>query len=179
MRALIPCLAAVGLSCGGSPPQARDEAAITYRASFTAEPGVSAKVTFPHAQDAAALAIESGLAVSDGGTWHLDALQQGLGLTLEGRGHVEASFVGAGVKDLGNAGGVPLARLTRDVPDGGIQERYVQVNKGGTASLQIDFEYTASRDCGATCGGKRSWTYTGPVGLGLQDIQTTFTEVKR
>ncbi|MFZ5467882.1 MAG: hypothetical protein ACOZIN_00480 [Myxococcota bacterium] len=171
-------LGVAALCACGPPPQTKDEAAVTYRASFTAEGGVNAKVVFPFPVDGAALVVEQGLQVSDAGTARMENAQEGSGLALEGNGYVEVTFSAPKVKGLGS-GGIPEAMLSRPVPDGGMGDRYMRVNKGGSASVQVEFEYTASRDCGASCGGKRSWTYQGPVGLSLQEVPMGFSEEKR
>ncbi|MBI3183114.1 MAG: hypothetical protein HYZ28_13330 [Myxococcales bacterium] len=162
-------------SCGG-PPHRKDEARLSYRAAFTAEPGVNAKVIFPFPNDGAQLSVEQGLSVSDGGTARLESTPEGMGLAVEGKGQVEAAFAQERVKGLPAGEGVPEASVSRPVPDGGTGDRYFRVNKGGSASIQVDFEYSATRECGPMCGGKRSWTYRGPVGLSLQEVQTSFTE---
>jgi len=173
--ALLCCVLA---GCGPPPPQAKDEAGITYRAAFSAEAGVSTKVVFPLPDDASQFTVTQGLVVSDGGTATVEALAEGTGLAVEGRGQVTASFTGGRVKGLGE-GGIPEAVLSRPVPDGGAGDRYFRVNKGGSALVAVEFEYTASRDCGTACGGKRSWKYEGPVGLSLQEVATTFSEEKK
>lgn len=174
--AALLCAGAAG--CGAPPSQAKDEAAITYRAAFNAEAGVNAKVVFPLPDDASQFTVTQGLVVSDGGTATIEAFAEGTGLAVEGRGSVSATFVGARVKGLGE-GGIPDAVLSRPVPDGGAGDRYFRVNKGGSALVAVSFEYTASRDCGTACGGKRSWKYEGPVGLALQEVATTFSEEKK
>jgi hypothetical protein len=65
------------------------------------------------------------------------------------------------------------------VPDASTTERYFQVNKSGSALINIEFEYSATRDCGGSCGGSRSWKYTGPVGLSVQAVTVEFTESTR
>jgi len=165
------------LSCGG--PQGKDEASLIYRASFRAEAGVQATVAFPFVADGAAAAVQAGLTVTDGGSFTVEDQPEGRALVVVGQGSVTVLFDGAKVKGLDSAGGIPQAELTRQVPDAGTTERYFKVNKGGVANVQVDFEYTATRDCGPGCGGTRSWTYLGPVGLTVQQISVLFSEAKR
>jgi hypothetical protein len=160
--------------CGG--PQARDETAITYRAGFKAEAGASTKVFFPFPVDAAASEVSEGLSVTDGGTASVLS-DGGTWLVVSGRGEIEASYRATKSKAFGEES-IPSAQLSGEVPDAGPDVRYVTVNKGGTASAQIQFEYTASKDCGGGCGGKRSWTFQGQVGLSRQEVQMTFVEEK-
>lgn len=181
MRRALPGLGLgvlLGAGCGGGPPQAKDEAAVVYRAAFTSAGGVNTTVIFPFPVDGAELQVQQNLMVSDGGTARVENTAQGLGLAVEGFGHVEASFSAPKLSGLGN-GGIPEAALSRPVPDAGTEERYFHVNKGGSGSTQIDFEYSATRDCGEGCGGKRSWTFQGPVGLSLQAVTTSFVEETR
>jgi hypothetical protein len=174
---VLGALAAAALACGET-PQRPDEAAISYRVGFTAESGVVTRVIFPWIADATAAGAQTGIAVTDGGSAKVETTTDGAGLAVEGKGHVEASYSARRLPGLGNERGIPEALLTREVPDGGLGERYVQVNKGGAASAQIQFEYSASRDCGSGCGGTRSWKYTGPVGLSRQVVSMEFTEAK-
>ncbi len=170
-------LGALAAGCGSAaPPQAKDEAAVTYRAAFTSEDGVQAKVIFPVPDDASQSVVVAGLAVTDGGTARLESTPEGNGLTVEGKGRVEVTFQGGRVKGLGDGDKAPEAVLSRAVPDGGPGNRYLRVNKGGAAQLPVELEYTAARDCGAGCGGTRSWKYQGLVGLALQAVETTFSE---
>ncbi len=162
----------------GQTPQQPDEAQLTYRVAFTAEQGVVTRVLFPWIGDGASSAAESSITPLDGGTAKVEASTDGTALALEGKGHVEWEYRVSRARGLGNERGIPDAQLTRAVPDGGVAERYVQVNKGGAASAQIEFEYTASRDCGSGCGGTRSWKYAGPVGISRQVIEMDFTEAK-
>jgi len=167
----------VGLALGCSaPPQTKDETAVTYRASFSAEPGVGTKVVFPWIGDGAAFAAQSALSVSDGGSFAIETDNEGLGLALSGQGDVSVSFSDAHVTGVGSGTGVPEASLTRPDPDGGY---FFRVNKGGKALVNVQFEYTASRDCGDKCGGTRSWKYSGPVGLALQQVTLQYSEEKR
>jgi hypothetical protein len=176
MGAALVCAVAAG--CGAPPSQAKDEAGITYRAVFHAEAGVSAKVVFPLPDDESQLTVTQGLVVSDGGSARVEAFAEGTGLAVEGRGSIAVAFTGGRVKGLGE-GGIPDAVLSRPVPDGGQGDRYFRVNKGGSGLVAVEFEYTAVRDCGSACGGKRSWKYEGPVGLSLQEVATTFSEEKK
>jgi len=170
----------VGLALGCSaPPQTKEETAVHYRASFSAEPGVATKVVFPWLGDGAAFAAQSGLSVSDGGSFALETDNEGLGLAVSGQGDVSVSFDDAHVTGVGSGKAVPEASLTRLAPDGGTTEYLFRVNKGGKALVNVDFEYTASRDCGAECGGTRSWKYQGSVGLALQQVSLQYSEEKR
>lgn len=164
-------------ACGG--PQAQDEASLIYRASFRAEPGVQTTVVFPFVGDGAAAQVQAGLTVTDGGSVTVEDQPEGRGLVVAGQGAVTVLYDGAKVKGVDRGAGVPQAQLTRQVPDAGTTERYFRVNKGGVANVQVDFEYTATRDCGPGCGGSRSWTYLGPVGLAVQQVSVVFSEAKR
>lgn len=177
MRAEKATAALLALASCGGPLHQKDEASVTYRAAFSSEAGVNTKVLFPFPDDGAQLQVERGL-VSSGGSFRLESSAEGVGLSLEGRGRVEVSFRADKVKGLGE-GGIPQASLTRSVPDGGIGDRYVRVNKGGSATLPIEFEYTAARECGDRCGGRRSWTFSGNVGLALQEVSMSFVEEQR
>jgi hypothetical protein len=42
--------------------------------------------------------------------------------------------------------------------------------------VPVEFEYTATRDCGAGCGGKRSWTYKDTASPGLEPVSMTYVE---
>ena len=170
--------AATALACGPA-PQRTDEVAVVYRAVFQAEAGVNTEVVFPLPGDGTADAVLAGLAVTDGGTAARKDTPEGPGLSVQGRGRVEATFSAQAVKGIADGTGIPEAALTRQVPDAGAGTYYVRVNKGGAAIAQIDFEYTASRNCGAGCGGSRGWTYAGSVGLALQQIDLRFTEAKQ
>ncbi len=161
-------------SCSG-PPQKQDEAQVVYRAGFTAEQGVITEVLYPFPSDGLQDAVDAGLTVSDGGTVKVVDDQQGPALSVTGQGTVTASFTGFHVKGLPAGSGIPAASLSRGSVDAGY---YFRVNKGGSASAQIDFEYTVSRDCGGGCGGTESWKFSGPVGLALQVLQLSFTEEK-
>ncbi len=159
-RALLPLVLA---SCSG-PPQTKEEAAVVYHASFSAEPGVMTEVLFPFSDDALASAIEGALKVSDGGTLSVLSDQQGTALKLVGAGRdrrhlrrLEAE--GAGERHR-RARGRPSPRGSVDAG------YYFRVNKGGSASCDVGFEYTVSRDCGGGCGGKKSWKYAGAGGAG-------------
>ncbi len=171
-------LALLCLACG-SPPQKKDEVALVYRAAFRAEAGVSTKVVFPWIADGTAFEVQQALSVTDGGTWAIEDSPEGVGLAVTGFGNHAVTFNGSKVKGLEASQGIPAAALTRLVPDGGPGERYFKVNKGGTALVNVDFEYTAIRDCGAGCGGTRSWTYLGPVGLSVQTVSMEFSEATR
>jgi hypothetical protein len=167
----------IASACGG-PPQTKSQVAVVYKATFTAEPGVSASVVYPWPTDGIEAAVLQGIQVSDGGTVRLVDLPVGKGLSVEGHGSVQATFENTTLEALSSGSAVPEAALTLLVADGGPGDRYFKVNKGGSASLNVEFEYTVSRDCGQKCGGKRSWTYAGPVGLSVQPVTTTFIEEK-
>ncbi len=170
-RALLPLLL---VSCS-SPPQTKSEAAVVYHAGFRAEPGVMTEVLFPFSGDGLASAIQNGLSVSDGGSVSLVSDQQGPAIKVSGQGVVDATFSADRLAGLTSGTDVPNAILTRGSVDGGY---YFRVNKGGSASCDVEFEYTVSRDCGGGCGGKRSWTYSGQVGLALQVVKLSFNEEK-
>ncbi|MGQ0507296.1 MAG: hypothetical protein ACT4TC_18480 [Myxococcaceae bacterium] len=178
MKQRIATLALVLSACGPA-PQTKDQAAILYRAGFSAEAGVVTKVIFPWIADGTAAEAEAALSVTDGGTVKLETTLDGVGMAVEGKGTVTATYAATRAQGMGGGEGVPEAQLTRPVPDAGTATRYVQVNKGGAASAQIEFEYTASRDCGAGCGGKRGWKYEGPVGLSRQEVLMVFSEEQR
>jgi hypothetical protein len=168
-------IGALALFACPEPPQLRDEAAITYRAGFSAESGVTTKIYVPFPIDAAADEVKKGLTVTDGGAVGYEASDGGVFLTVSGRGVIQASYQAARSKAFGSAE-IPDAQLSQQIPDAGSEARYMKVNKGGSATAQVDFEYTVSKDCGAGCGGQRSWTFQGPVGLSLQEISTQFVE---
>lgn len=182
-RRLVAALA-LTLACGG-PPQQTTEAAVVYRASFTAEEGVSTKVVFPLPDDASRPSIESGLSVTDDGVLVTDggvvsyvSMPEGVGLALEGHGKIEATFSAKAVRGYPDSTGAPDISLTRRIGDAGTNYAFA-VNKGGSPVAQVDFEYTASRDCGAGCGGSRSFKYAGPVGLAVQTVTLNYVEEKR
>jgi hypothetical protein len=164
------------LACGT--PQTEKQAAVSYRASYTVEPGVSSAVTFPFPIDGAGAAIEQQLAGQDGGV-RVVSTDAGTGLLIENRGGGSFSFTHERLEGLGEGSGVPEATLSQQVVDGGPGDRYVRVNRGLSGLVQIDFEYTVSRDCGGGCGGKRTWAFQGPVGMGLQEVPMNFVEEKR
>lgn len=173
MRKALPFVLMLLTACGG--PQAEDETAVTYRAKFKTE--TTAKVIFPFPTDLSASEIEQGLQLGDRG--RLVTTNEGIGLELSGAQEVEVKFAGT-VKTLGKGDTIPDAQLSRQLPDAATTERYFQVNKGGgSALINIEFEYSATRDCGGQCGGSRSWKYTGPVGLSVQQISVEFTESTR
>jgi len=170
-RAFVPLLLA---SCS-SPPQKQDEVAIVYRAGFSAEEGVMTEVLYPFPADALAMTVQNGITVSDGGTAKVVTDQQGTALSVSGQGAITAqleTFHSTGLM-AGNV--IPSASLSRGSVDAGY---FFRVNKGGSASAQVDFEYTVTRDCGGGCGGSESWKFSGPVGLALQVVQLSFTEEK-
>jgi hypothetical protein len=165
-------------SCGAS-PQARDEASITYRIKFSAEPGASTRVIFPLPTDAAQQSVENTIQVADGGTFSLVDQAEGLGAALDGHGDAEASFLVKNLKGFPESSGAPDASLSMHQPDAGPAEMYLRVNKGGFATVNVEFEYTASRDCGNGCGGTRSWKFSGAVGLALQSVHMDYVEENR
>ena len=173
----VTALAVVGLArCGAQQP---DEVAVTFRAAFKAEAGVSTEVVFPFPSDALADAIAQGLEVTDGGTAEVKDTTEGRGLSLVGKGEISATFTAKKLKGLGSDKGIPQTGLTRLVPDAGTNSYYVRVNKGGTPLATTDFAYEVSKDCGPECGGNRKFSYAGPVGLALHVVEMTFSEAKQ
>ena len=168
----------VVLGCS-APPQQANETALTYRAVFRAEPGVTAKVTFPWVNDSSALEVQQNLSITDGGTFSIEETPQGLGLSISGRGTVTAEYVNARSSSVPGGNGVPQTALTMQLADAGTEARYLRVNKGGTAVLAVEFEYSAVRNCGDTCGGSRSWQFQDTVGLAVQEVSMQFSETKR
>ena len=83
------------------------------------------------------------------------------------------------LKGVAAGRGPPDLFLTTQVLDAGPAEAYLRVNKSGSAIVTVSFELTASRDCGNGCGGKRSWTFSGPVGIALQPVTMNYVEEKR
>jgi hypothetical protein len=165
------------LGCS-SPPQTQDETAVTWSASWTAEPGINATVAFPAPNEAAAAtAIQQG-AIPDGGTFNSFSDPQGNGFALAGLSGVSASYVNARLTGLGSGNALPQASLTRGVPDAG-NSFYFFVNKSGLPIINVTFEYTAQRDCGGGCGGKKSWTFSGSIGPGIQSVPLTYVEEKQ
>lgn len=179
MKRLGVMLATALISCG-PPAQSQDEATITWRLSYTQSQQVQTRVTFP-------LPLVNGVAahqpdqllVEDGGTVALSQTSVGQGMGLDALGNAEASFFAKTVKGLGGGTGAPDVHLSMQQPDGGPGALYVHVNKSGAASINIEFEYTAERNCGNGCGGKKSWKFTGPVGLALQPVHMDYVEEKR
>jgi hypothetical protein len=166
------------LGCS-SPPQTQDETAVTWTASWTAESGINATVAFPAPNESvAASAIQQGIGV-DGGTFAPFSDPNGNGFSLAGQTSVSASFVTARLTGLGSGTGLPQTSLARGVADGGTQF-YFFVNKSGLPSIGVTFEYTVQRNCGVSCGGKRSWTYSNPsLGTGTQVVTLTYAEEKQ
>lgn len=165
------------LSACGPPPQAQDEASVVYRLKFVAEASANTTVTFPLPLDAAKDAILMGLVAPDGGTIsYATGVTVDIGTSLTGRGELEAIFTSKKVPGWPSSNEAPLAMLSRAVPDAGPNDFYIHVNKNGAAMAQVEFEYTASRECGNGCGGKRSWKFSGPVGLALQPVTMTYVE---
>lgn len=177
MKRLVAMTAAV-MACG-APAQMRDEASITYRAKFSAEAGVSTRVIFPLPTDAAQGPLQTAIVVSDGGTVSYVQQTEGLGFALDAHGVAEATFFAKNLNGFPASDGPPAAELSMHQPDAGPAELYLRVNKGGSAIVNVDFEYTAARDCGNGCGGKRSWKFSGPVGLALQPVHMDYVEEKR
>ena len=178
MRSKVIALAAVTAACGG-PPQAKDEVAVNYRASFGAETGVQTEVVFPFPSDALAADIEAGLLVSDGGTATVKDTNEGRGLSLVGRGHISVSYSSAKLKGLGSSTAIEGGGLTRQLTDAGVSDYTFRVNKGGTPLAQVDFQYQLEKDCGDKCGGTKRWSYAGSVGLGPQQVTVNYTETSK
>jgi len=171
-------------SCSGPPPQAEDEASITYRVKFTAGPADNTRVIFPLPEGAARTAIMMGIMPDAGTVAWVDQGDagpgaHGLGAALDARGSAEASYFIKALKGVGGGTGAPDVTLSMQVPDGGPGDLYLRVNKSGSAIVAVEYEFTASRDCGPGCGGKKSWTYSGSVGTALQPVQMTYVEEKR
>jgi hypothetical protein len=176
------CLALCAVAACSPPPQKQNETAITYAASFTAEAGINAVVIFPMPGDGSEPTVQEGILL-DGGTFSLSSAPQyddaeGVGFTLIGVGSVSASFFDAHVTGVGSGSAIPTASLTRGA-DAGVNTYYFHVNKPGEAIINVQFEYTAQRNCGGECGGTQSWTFAGPIGLGLQAVPLTYTEEKQ
>jgi hypothetical protein len=164
------------LGCSGA-PQTQDQTAITWSASWSAESGINATVVFPAPNDASAAAVQAGVAV-DGGTFNTYSDTLGNGFSLAGTSSAAASFFNPKVTGIGSGNAPPTASLTRAVPDAG-NTFYFFVNKSGLPTINVQFEYTAQRDCGPGCGGKKSWTYSGSIGTGDQSVQMTYVEEKQ
>jgi hypothetical protein len=168
------------LGCG-APAQMQDEATITYRLAFMAGAADNTRVIFPLPNDdgGALMGIQSGLQPSDGGTISWIEQTEGLGAALDARGSAEAEYFVKSLKGVGGGMGPPDVTLSMQQPDGGPGDLYLRVNKSGSATVNVSFEFTASRDCGSGCGGKRSWTFSGPVGIALQPVHMNYVEEKR
>ncbi len=172
-------------SCSAPPPQAEGEAAITYKLKFTAGPADNTRVIFPLPFGAAREAIQAGILAGDGGTvaWvdqgDAGPGATGLGAALDGRGTAEATYFVKALAGVGGGKGVPDVALTMQQPDGGPGDLYVRVNKSGVAVVNVEYEFTASRDCGPGCGGTKSWKFSGDVGTALQPVHMTYVEEKR
>ena len=166
------------LSCGQA-VQSKTEATVKYHLAFTAEPGASTRVIFPLPIDAAQNSVQTAITVSDGGTIAWVEQAEGLGAALDGHGTASADFFVKNLTGWPESDGPPAAVLSMHQPDAGPGEMYLRVNKGGFATVNVEFEYTATRECGLGCGGKRSWTFSGPVGLTLQRVSMNYVEEKR
>ncbi len=168
-------------ACGG--PQSQTEAAVTYHVKFVAEAGVSTSVTFPFPVDGSHDIVLSNLSVlNDAGTLMEVAVRGDtgdggdIGLMLSGFGTVEAEVMVMNASGFPSSNGAPDAGLSMQVGDAGVDTHYIRTNKGGMPIVSVTFEYTATRACGGGCGGEKSWTYTGDVGLGPQAVQMTYVE---
>lgn len=170
----------IALSFGCGPPsQTQDEATITYRVKFTSSQAVNTRVIFPLPDDGAQMAVMSGLFAADGGTVAFIQQPEGVGTALDGLGNAEASYFVKNLTGIDGGSGPPNVSLSMRRPDGGAGDYFVRVNKAGAGVVNIEFEYTASRDCGSGCGGKKSWKFTGEVGLALQPVHMEYVEEKR
>jgi hypothetical protein len=170
-----PLCAVLALGCS-SPPQKQDETQVTYNASFTSSQG-DANVVFPSPNDNSAATVQAGLAIADGGTFSTFDDGHGTGFALESFvGAASMTYTNAHLTGLGSGAALPQVALFRQDPDGGPNDYFFVVNKAGEPIVQVQFEYTAQRDCGSHCGGKRSWTYSGQVGTGLQVVTLSYTE---
>ncbi len=171
-------MALIATGCGSPAPQTKSQVSVTFRAGFVAEPGVSAAVLVPWPNDGTEAKILEGLQLTDGGSVRVAAIFEGTGLSVEGHGSATASYRVEALEAIGSGDGIPEASLSLQVDGGSSADRFFKVNKGGSSTMKVEFEYTVSRDCGRGCGGKRSWTYSGPVGLSVQEVATTFKEQK-
>lgn len=175
MRAGLKAMGALALlACGG--PQSRTQVAVTYSAGFNAEAGVNTEVIFPLPEGMLAQQLVDVIAVSNGGTATLSASDAGVGLSVKGKGAVTASAKG-NFGGFPESAGVPEVTLSRTAAEAGAY--LFSVNKGGSALVQVDYSFSAGRDCGGGCGGSRSWNYAGPVGLGPQPITVNFKETPK
>jgi hypothetical protein len=147
--------------------QSRDQAAIVYHLKFTAELGVQTQVIFPMPTDATENTLMSSLTVNeDGGTLGWFMTREGEGIGISGNGSISADMTLSAVSGFDPGSGAPDASLSMQVPDAGPYDYYLVVNKGGGAPAEVEFEYTATRNCGNGCGGKRSWKFSGSAGVG-------------
>ena len=171
-------IAMLGLACGPAAQQ-QDEATITYKVKFVSSQPVNTRVIFPLPDDGAQMAVMNGLFAADGGAVaYVQLTEGGVGTALDGLGMAEASYFVKNLKGLDGGSGPPGASLSMRT-DAGPNGYFVQVNKAGAGIVNIEFEYTASRDCGSGCGGKKSWKFAGEVGLAKQPIQMDYVEEKR
>ncbi|MBL8957117.1 MAG: hypothetical protein JNK82_40465 [Myxococcaceae bacterium] len=184
MRRLVAMIVVYASSCSAPPPQAAGEASITYKLKFVAGPADNTRVIFPLPVGPERDAIMAGIMTSDGGS--MAWVEQGdagpgatgLGAALDGRGEASATYF---VKALsvGGGSGLPDVNLSMRRPDGGPGELYLRVNKSGASIVTVEYELTASRDCGAGCGGTKSWKFSGDIGTALQPVDMTYVEEKR
>ena len=148
-------MAVIAAGCGSPPPQTQTQVSVTFRAAFQAEPGVTAAVLVPWPNDGTEAELLKGLTLTDGGSVRVATIFEGTGLSVEGHGSAEASYTVKALEAFGSGEGIPDAGLTLQVADAGTEQRYFKVNKGGSSTMKVQFEYTVSRDCGRGCGGDR------------------------
>jgi hypothetical protein len=166
------------LSCGPA-AQLHDEASITYRLKFSSSQQVQTRVIFPLPDDGAQMAIMNGLIPTDGGTVTYIMQAEGVGAALDGLGSAEATYFVKNLSGIGGGSGPPDVKLSLRQPDGGPGDLFLFVNKAGSGSASVEFEYTATRNCGNGCGGTKSWKFTGNAGLGRQPVHMDYVEEKR
>ncbi len=169
----------LALSSCGPPAQMQDEATITYRLKFSSSQQVQTRVIFPLPDDGAQMAIMNGLIARDGGAVTYIMQNEGVGTALDGLGSAEATYFVKNLNGIGGGSGAPDVKLSLRQPDGGPGDLFVYVNKAGSGSVDVEFEYTAARNCGNGCGGTKSWKFTGSPGLGRQPVHMEYVEEKR
>ena len=174
MRRLV---AIVLLSCSSGPPQTKTQAAITYHIKFTGEPTQTTTAIFPMPTDVTNDTLMSSLQASeDGGQVKWFMTMYGNGIGIVGMGTVSADLKVAALEGFPSGEGAPDASLSLHVSDGGPEAYYIDVQRPGLGLTNVEFEYTATRDCGPGCGGKRSWTFSGETSPGEEPVSMTYVE---